>query len=147
MNSVSALCVAAVLISLTHAEVVPVKDCGSKLGTTTQVDITPCPSIPCPFKRNTNVSVTINFNANYAITSAQTSVHGDIAGVLVPFPIPDSDACHFMTCPISQGSSAVYKNAIFVQQAYPKITLIVKWELLSGSDDITCFTVPVTITD
>ncbi|KAH9519484.1 Phosphatidylglycerol/phosphatidylinositol transfer protein [Bulinus truncatus] len=119
----------------------------STLATINQVDITPCPTIPCPFERNSFVNVTINYSANSAFTQAQTVVHGIIADVPVPFPLPDDDACHFMKCPINQGDSVEYKNGLNVLPSYPKITLIVKWELVSGSNDIVCFTIPVTITD
>ncbi|XP_059156003.1 NPC intracellular cholesterol transporter 2-like [Physella acuta] len=139
---------AGVAFGIVSAEVIPIHDCGSKAGTITQIDVTPCSTIPCPFKRNTNVSVTITFTANQEITEAVTSVHGIIAGVPVPFPLPDPNACHFMTCPIASGATGLYKNAIFVQQVYPKITLLVKYELVaSDSTDAVCFTVPATIVD
>ncbi|KAK6999828.1 epididymal secretory protein E1 [Biomphalaria glabrata] len=147
MKIFAVITVLSLAVSWTNADIVPVKDCGSVQGSINKVDITPCPSIPCPFKRNTFVNVTINFAAKGSISQAGTSVHGIIADVPVPFPLPDDNACHFMTCPINQGDTVNYANGIFVQEAYPKITLIVKWELLTGSTDIICFTVPVTITE
>ena len=57
------------------------------------------------------------------ITSAKTVVHGIIAGILTPFPIPNNDACKNMACPVTSGSDVTYNNAIFVQEAYPKVII------------------------
>ncbi|GFN98952.1 epididymal secretory protein e1 [Plakobranchus ocellatus] len=79
---------------LTNADPVQFKDCGSNLGKISSVDVVPCPSFPCPFKRKSNVSVTMEFTANADISASGTKVYGLILGQLVPFPLPDEDACH-----------------------------------------------------
>ncbi|RUS75739.1 hypothetical protein EGW08_016490 [Elysia chlorotica] len=136
-----------VSLQLTRGDPVQFKDCGSKLGTINSLDVTPCPSFPCPFKRKTNVSVAMEFKANADIDMSGTKVYGLILGQLVPFPLPDEDACHCMSCPIKSGSTVTYKNSIYVKEEYPKLNLVVEWKLVSGSDVVTCFTLPAKITD
>ncbi|KAK3792339.1 hypothetical protein RRG08_046648 [Elysia crispata] len=144
MNSSMFLAVVCLAIAAAVATNIPVKDCGSKLATIDAIDINPCSSIPCPFKKGTSVNVTIDFTAKADISSAKSSVHGIIASVPVPFPLKDSDACHFMKCPIKSGDKVTYKNSVDVLTAYPEITVLVKWEIVA-EQDVICFTVPVKI--
>ncbi|RUS75742.1 hypothetical protein EGW08_016493 [Elysia chlorotica] len=146
MKSSMFLSVFCVAFAVAVATNIPVKDCGSKLATIESIDITPCPSIPCPFKKSTSVNVTIDFTAKSDITSAKSSVHGYIAGLPVPFPLKDNDACHKMKCPIENGEKISYKNSVDVLSEYPTIEVMVKWEIVAD-DDIVCFTVPVKIVD
>nr|KAI8740539.1 epididymal secretory protein E1-like [Biomphalaria glabrata] len=124
---------------------VDVKDCGSILASNITVDITPCPRLPCPFKKNNFANISISFTAESPIRMATSSVYGIIAGIPVPFPLPDDNACQFMSCPIQKGDKVVYKNGILVDAMFPKISLIMKWELLTGLANILCITVPVSI--
>ncbi|GFR68512.1 epididymal secretory protein E1 [Elysia marginata] len=134
-------------LQLAYATPVQFKDCGSSLATIKSVDVTPCPSLPCPFQRKTNVSVVMEFTANADISASGTKVYGLILGQLVPFPLPDENACHCMPCPIKKGTIVTYKNSIYVKEEYPKLQLVVEWKLVSGSDVVTCFTLPAKITD
>jgi Niemann-Pick C2 protein len=53
-------------------------------------------------------------------------VYGHIAGVDVPFPINNPNACKDsnITCPIVQGNSYSYRNVIFVKTEYPSVRLV-----------------------
>ncbi|XP_012937692.1 ecdysteroid-regulated 16 kDa protein [Aplysia californica] len=86
------------------------------------------------------------FKPNEDIDQAATQVYGYLNGkIKAPFPLSDNNACHNMQCPIKAGDSITYKNALFVEPLYPTIPVIVQWELHTGSDTVTCFTVPVII--
>ncbi|GFR68523.1 epididymal secretory protein E1-like [Elysia marginata] len=145
-------------LALVSANKIAVHDCGSKLAKITSIDVQPCTAIPCPFKKGTTVDVTVEFQAseNFIVdsfvacdagsfTKAESKVHGIIAGIAVPFPLRDKDACNNMKCPIKSGDKAVYKNSVAVLKNYPGIGVMVKWEIVSGKDTVLCFTVPVKI--
>ncbi|KAK3792340.1 hypothetical protein RRG08_046649 [Elysia crispata] len=144
MNSSIILAVFCLIAATAVAKKIPIKDCGSKKATIDSIDISPCTSIPCPFKKGTSVNVTIDFMSKTTFDSAKSSVHGIIAGIPVPFPMKDSNACHFMECPVKKGEKRSYTNSVEVLKVYPEITVLVKWEIVSDGDVI-CFTVPVKI--
>ncbi|KAK3792341.1 hypothetical protein RRG08_046650 [Elysia crispata] len=132
-------------IALVVADKIAIHDCGSKLAKITSIDVQPCSAIPCPFKKGTTVDVTVEFEASASLTKAESSVHGIIAGVPVPFPLKDKNACNNMKCPIKSGDKVIYKNFVAVRKEYPGIEVMVKWEIVTGKDTVLCFTVPVKI--
>ncbi|PAA63663.1 hypothetical protein BOX15_Mlig025232g2 [Macrostomum lignano] len=130
------------------ADPVKFKDCGSKVGKINSVDINPCPKLPCELKRGTKVGVTVDFTSSESATAVKSVVHGVISGIAVPFPLPDPNACNAMSpkCPLSNGASYKYTNALEVQQAYPTLALVVRWELTdSNNNDLVCFEVPARV--
>ncbi|XP_012937693.1 NPC intracellular cholesterol transporter 2 [Aplysia californica] len=136
----------AVACVATLADNVPFKDCGSKLAAINSVDVTPCPQIPCKFERGKNVTISMKLTPNSAVSKAKTKVYGVIAGVEIPFPLADENACHDMTCPLVSGTAVTYGNYVNVLKAYPPTNVYVKWELQTETGDmITCFTIPVQI--
>ncbi|CAG5122465.1 unnamed protein product [Candidula unifasciata] len=132
-------------IATCFAQKVEFHDCGSQLSTINEVDVNPCPSLPCIFKTNSNVTLTITLTPNAAVSDAKSVVTGIIEGIPVPFPLPDENACNFMTCPLAPGTAVTYKTAIFVRPEYPSTNLIVQWEVTSSSGEVFCFLVPATI--
>ena len=50
-------------------------------------------------------------------------VHGILKGVPVPFPLPDDNACNFMICPISAGTTIVYSVPFECEESYPEVRL------------------------
>lgn len=54
----------------------------------------------------------------------QQVVHGVMAGVPIPFPLENPDACHNtgLTCPLPVGDHT-YQYALFVKPVYPKVSL------------------------
>ncbi|XP_025106055.1 NPC intracellular cholesterol transporter 2-like isoform X2 [Pomacea canaliculata] len=139
------LTVISVILCFAAADNVVFKDCGSKGGTINSVDVTPCPTEPCQFPRNKNITVAITFTASESITSAKTKVYGYILGIKTPFPVPD-DACQDMPCPVQSGTTVIYRNAVFVEPVYPQISLVVQWEIHDQNDaTVLCFDVPAQI--
>lgn len=53
-------------------------------------------------------------------------VYGHIAGVDVPFPISNPDACKDsnVTCPVKTGNNYSYRNVIFVKNEYPSVSSV-----------------------
>ncbi|KAK7103121.1 NPC intracellular cholesterol transporter 2-like [Littorina saxatilis] len=146
MWKVVAVVVAACIVGV-FGDKVQYKDCGSVSGTISDVDITPCPTEPCQFVRTKTINVTVDFTAKTAISTAVTKVYGFILGIKTPFPVP-GDACQDMTCPIASGAVTSYKNSVFVKPEYPKVSVVVQWEVHDQDDKlIICFNVPVQISD
>ncbi|XP_064621746.1 NPC intracellular cholesterol transporter 2-like [Lineus longissimus] len=137
----------AAIIACALADKVPFKDCGSKTGNITSVDVSNCPAFPCPLVKGTNVTVAVVFTPSVVSTSATASVHGIIARVPIAFPIPQTDGCKTgVTCPTVSGTEQTYKNQIYVSKLYPQVSVVVKWELADDKgNDLFCFVVPAEI--
>jgi len=137
------------LISLCLAKQVTFKDCGSVSGKIAAVNVDPCDVEPCVLHHGANITVGVNFTALTNSATATTVVHGIIAGVPVPFPVP-SDCCnnHNLKCPIVANTTDYYHNFVFCSPSYPKLKLVAKWEVQDDKGkDIMCFEVPLVIQD
>ncbi|KAG9336458.1 hypothetical protein JZ751_002805 [Albula glossodonta] len=136
------------LFVLTHAEPVKFMDCGSAVGKVSIVDINPCPKQPCELRKGQSYSVNVTFNSNDESQTSRAVVHGVIAGVPIPFPIPIDDGCKSgIACPIQKDKSYSYVNQLPVKPEYPSIKLVVEWELRDDSGkDLFCIQFPVHIT-
>ncbi|XP_011445166.3 NPC intracellular cholesterol transporter 2 [Magallana gigas] len=126
------------------ADVINVKDCGSVTGNINQVEITPCPSEPCQFKRGVNVTMKVEFTSKIESKKYTSVLHGIIGGVPVPFPVSQG----LISGPINANSKIVYLNALKVEQSYPKVSLVAKLEIRDDSGkDMVCFLWPAQIVD
>ncbi|XP_074661698.1 NPC intracellular cholesterol transporter 2-like [Tubulanus polymorphus] len=125
------------------------KDCGSKNGKVNSVTVTPCNEFPCILHRGTSANVAIEFVSNVNSNKLTGSVHGILAGIPIPFPIPESDGCKSgVACPVTTGTTYTYKASIPVKSIYPSVKVVVKWELKDDNgDDIVCITLPAEIQD
>jgi len=135
------------LIVFTSADPVKFLDCGSAAGKVSIVDILPCPRQPCQLKKGQSYSVNVTFSSSVESKTSKAVVHGVIAGLPVPFPIPDDDGCTSgIQCPIEKGEAYTYVNQLPVKSAYPNIRLVVEWELRDdASKDLFCIKFPVQI--
>jgi len=133
------------LITLTCAEPVKFVDCGSTVGKVSVVDITPCPKQPCQLHKGQSYAVNVTFSSEVESQTSKAIVHGVIAGVPIPFPIPIEDGCQSgIACPIQKQKSYNYVNQLPVKPAYPSIRLLVEWELRDDSSkDLFCIKFPV----
>merc|ERR1711974_104947 len=128
------------------ADPVNFRDCGSTKGKIASLDVTNCPSLPCPLKRSTNVTFTMQWTPSEDISAATNTVVAFLNGkIKTPFPLSDNDACHDMTCPAKSGTSVTYKHTMYIQPLYPEINVLVNWEVLVGQEIATCFSIPVKI--
>lgn len=137
------------LIVFTCADPVKFMDCGSAAGKVVMVDIVPCPHQPCQLHKGQSYSVNVTFNSAVESKTSKAVVHGVIAGLPVPFPIPDDDGCTSgIQCPIESQKSYTYVNQLPVKTVYPSIRLVVEWELRDdASKDLFCIKFPVQIVD
>ncbi|XP_054087450.1 NPC intracellular cholesterol transporter 2 homolog a [Zeugodacus cucurbitae] len=125
-------------------------DCGSKTGSFTKVLVSDCDTTKneCILKRNTTASITINFALNEVASKITTVVHGKVLGVEMPFHLQNPDACvdSGLKCPLEKGETYEYKATLPVLKAYPKVNVLVKWELQDqNNEDIICVQIPAKI--
>uniref|UniRef100_A0A3B4YV87 NPC intracellular cholesterol transporter 2 n=1 Tax=Seriola lalandi dorsalis TaxID=1841481 RepID=A0A3B4YV87_SERLL len=135
------------LIGFTCAAPVKYKDCGSTSGKVAVVDVSPCNTQPCQLHKGQSYSVNVTFNSGVESQTSKAVVHGIIAGVPVPFPIPIEDGCKSgIQCPIKKQQSYHYLNSLPVKSEYPAIKLVVEWELRDDNkQDLFCIRFPVQI--
>ncbi|XP_070698382.1 NPC intracellular cholesterol transporter 2-like [Pempheris klunzingeri] len=135
------------LMGFTCAEPVKYIDCGSSTGKVSMVDVKPCSSQPCQLRKGESYSVNVTFNSAVESQTSTAVVHGVIAGVPVPFPIPKEDGCKSgIQCPIQPQQKYHYLNTLPVKSEYPAIKLVVKWELRDDDkNDLFCIKFPVQI--
>lgn len=79
--------------------------------------------------------------------SLKTVVHGNLAGMEVPFPLQNDDACQSgVSCPLAEGTSYEYMASLPILKAYPKVKVIVKWELKDAEgQNVVCVKIPARI--
>lgn len=135
------------LVALTCAEPVKFLDCGSEVGKVAIVDIQPCPVQPCQLRKGQSYAVNVTFNSDVISKTSKAVVHGVIAGVPIPFPIPNEDGCESgIKCPIQNQTRYNYVNQLPVKTEYPSLKLVVEWELKDdNSKDLFCIKFPVHI--
>ncbi|KAM3870834.1 NPC intracellular cholesterol transporter 2-like [Diretmus argenteus] len=147
MDLRTALLVVFSLMAFTCAEPVKYIDCGSSAGKVSMVDIKPCPHQPCQLHKGQSYSVNVTFSSGVVSQTSKAVVHGVIAGVPIPFPIPIQDGCKSgIVCPIQKQKSYNYINELPVKTEYPAIKLVVEWELKDDTNaDLFCIKFPVQI--
>ncbi|XP_003214431.2 NPC intracellular cholesterol transporter 2 [Anolis carolinensis] len=130
-----------------RAEPLKFKDCGSKDGNITEVNVTPCPTEPCVLHKGTSYSVNVTFSSHINSSGSKAKVYGEILGADVPFPLDEPDGCKSgISCPIQSGHTYNYLNKLPVKTIYPSIKLVVKWELYDDQDSLLfCWKIPVQI--
>merc|ERR1712142_364593 len=95
-----------------------------------------------------DAAMTIKFKASSAATAVNTVVHGIIAGIPMPFNVPEGKACetgHIKPgCPLTPGQEHAYDTKLPVSSWYPSLRLNVRWQLQdeNGSPLVCIFLVP-----
>ncbi|KAK9700736.1 ML domain [Popillia japonica] len=123
-----------------------------------KVSVTRCTKAPCRLKKGTQVDVDMKLKLDKDVQKIVNLVYANIAGIPFPFiGVDNTNACPNIyeadgttkaNCPLKAGKEYVYKNKINVLDIYPRIKVIVHWEL-QGSDgsSVFCFEVPARITN
>ncbi|CAG0913591.1 unnamed protein product [Notodromas monacha] len=121
-------------------------DCGSKGGKIVSVDIVPACGDEryCILQSGKTVKLAWTIQATEALKSLQAKVYGTIAGIPVPFPLPNSNACKDsgISCPVKDGDTFTYDLNLDVKSAYPKIHVDVKFTLVEDGKTVACFLLP-----
>ncbi|CAF2372502.1 unnamed protein product [Rotaria sp. Silwood2] len=127
----------------------PYTACESELGTIKTFDVTGCTTVPCKFLKGKTYTMNLTFQSQASSITAKVSIHGIIAGMPIPFPLPDPDACKLgVQCPINNNDINTASLSLPVLSSYPSMSLHVKIEII-GDDknhDYACLKFPATIT-
>ncbi|KAL5463558.1 hypothetical protein EMCRGX_G032463 [Ephydatia muelleri] len=134
-------------IPYSRVRATPWKDCGSTNVVINNVEVEGCSASPCQLPKGTNVSVAITFTPKQAFTDLINKLYGLIAGVAVPFPLPEADACKLgVTCPMAVGTQYVETVALYIDPAWPSIQVIGEWKIDDPNSVVDgCFEVPLKI--
>lgn len=152
------------VVNIAFADVIPFKDCGST-GTDITLNVANCSKAPCIFVKNTNASITIEFtssrlnlsylkeifnNCLYKGSESKTLrnlVFGIIAGVKVPFPIPQEDACKVgLPCPLPANVHVKEELYLAILPEYPSISLFGQIQINNENDQtVVCILLPMKI--
>nr|XP_020446446.1 epididymal secretory protein E1 [Monopterus albus] len=135
------------LIGLNCALPVKFVDCDSPSGKALIVDITPCDVQPCALHIGQSYTVNVTFSSAVQSETSKAYVYGMVAGIPVPFPIPENDGCKSgVTCPIQMKQIYHYVATLPIKPEYPTIKVTVKWELSDANNqDLFCIKFPLQI--
>ena len=141
--------VALLCVLIYNGSATPFTDCGSQTGKVASVEVSNCPDGQdvCTLKKGSQPEITIKFTSNAESKGLKAVVHGVIASVPIPFPIPQSDACKSgVSCPIKSGENYTYSNKFSVRRSYPPVSVSVRYELQDdNSSDVVCVEIPCKI--
>lgn len=140
-TSASVIVLTVIAASLAVVSATDYKDCGSKTGKPTSVNVQDCPIVPCIFHQGSNESIEIDFTSKTDSKTLTVVVTGIIAGVPIPFPFKHPDACvdSGVKCPITNGASYTWHSVVPVDKSYPKVQVVVKVEFQDSSGkDVVC---------
>ncbi|OQV12885.1 hypothetical protein BV898_12904 [Hypsibius exemplaris] len=136
-SSVLAVVVAVGLFALAQAKQISFTDCGSQNGVIVAVDITPCSSEPCAFKRGQTVAVEVDFmstlnNSSTAILTAFATIFGD----KVPLNLAQPDACKLpgTTCPLLKSTLEKPVEQVVVPSNIPPIFIPIPLQVILTGD-------------
>ncbi|XP_032883541.1 NPC intracellular cholesterol transporter 2-like [Amblyraja radiata] len=135
------------LLGLVAGEPVKYQDCGSESGKLIVVDVSPCPSLPCKLIKEKTYDVNVTFVSLTDTLSSKAEVRGILAGLPVPFNLPNDDGCKSgIHCPIRKNQKCNYINTLLIKSMYPSIKLEVEWMLKDDKGKkIFCWIIPVEI--
>ncbi|XP_037693693.1 NPC intracellular cholesterol transporter 2-like [Choloepus didactylus] len=136
-----ALCTAAL------AEPVYFKDCGSEVGVTKGLNVSPCPTQLCQLQKGQPDSVNVTFSSKIQSQNSTALVQDIVFGVEVPFMIREPDGCKSgIKCPMVKDQTYTYLNKLPVKSEYPSVKVVVKWELQNDNQCLFCWKIPMEIT-
>lgn len=125
------------------------KDCSKTTDNfkVTSVTVEGCTTPPCILKKGGNATVGIDFVASEITPNMTAKVYGQIAGVDIPFPLTNENACTCgVTCPTKVATAYKYKYSLPISTVYPSVECVVYWYLYDSSKaEALCITVLVQI--
>lgn len=92
------------------------------------VDITPCDSEPCVFKKGSTVNTTVTFTQKKPQDGGKLEVFGMAFGVKVKLPVDQPDICqgHNLECPLKAGKEYEFHLSMVVKGWFPPVPTTVQ---------------------
>lgn len=127
----------------------PYTECKSDAGRVTRVEVVGCDGDKCILQGGTNQTFNLNFIPSVVTTTLKADVHGIIGSIPIPFHIGEKEnACKDsgLDCPLVAGQEYHYTTTIPVLKSYPKMSVKIKWELVTDKNqDVICIIIPAQI--
>ena len=122
------------------------KDCGSS-AEVKEIDVDPCPSEPCKFKKNSIVTAVTKGKFGKDAEGGSLKATVDLGGIEVEYPGIESDVCKIVECPMRKGNDFELKINIHVEDYFPSVDTVMKWkaEGTNGEGILLCVTIDVGI--
>jgi Niemann-Pick C2 protein len=74
------------------------------------------------------------FQIDTSFKALKNLVYGTIAGVKVPFPLPQADACqNGIQCPVNQGTVNDETISLAILPEYPSVSVVVQFTVQDDS--------------
>ncbi|XP_029043830.1 NPC intracellular cholesterol transporter 2 homolog a-like [Osmia bicornis bicornis] len=115
------------------------------------VSITGCTSLPCNFKRGTDVEARVTFKAAQNSKTLKPDVDVELGKIHQKYPLPQQNACRDLDkseCPLNKGDTVTYKLKMPIEKFYPKVSLTIQLNLIGEhSESQACIRIPSKIVD
>ncbi|XP_076165083.1 NPC intracellular cholesterol transporter 2 [Ptiloglossa arizonensis] len=101
------------------------------------VDISGCKTLPCPFKRGSNVEGYIKFNVAKNLKTLKPVVDVQLGDVHMDYALPQQNACKDLVdgeCPLDKGESVTYHLKMPVHTYYPTVSMTIQLSLVDESN-------------
>ena len=112
------------------------------------LDLTPCDSDPCVFKKGVNVTVSLDFIPTEEITSAKISVYAYLGILPIPLPLPNPNACegYNLVCPLKPNVQDKFELIQEIASSFPSGSFKIKVEVKDqNSNEALCYEFPIKI--
>merc|ERR1712168_834370 len=148
-NSYSVMLIYVSFILLTPAVyATEFEDCGS-LGENVEVVFPGCEIPPCIVPRGADLDGNITFTAASDSATYKNEVYAVVGGIPLPWPGFDPDFCGKLSegdCPGEKREKLTYNIHTHVEDTYPKISLVINWNILDESGrTAVCFNLPAEV--
>lgn len=135
---------------LASCKTIRTRNCvGSIYGTTTMVEVEPCPQEPCVFNRGKSSTIKVHFTPTEKSTTLDFVLTGEIGPAWVRFPFSNANVCTTGAssechCPLDEGGNYVATKILPFSTAYPPIDVEIKVQLRNQENhDVSCVKFPV----
>ncbi|KAI2805325.1 Phosphatidylglycerol/phosphatidylinositol transfer protein [Blomia tropicalis] len=113
--------------------------CTSSHGQINSITVSECQNTDsvCLLKRDTNVSISIQFTPTYNASSVQVVIKGEIGGVPIPFVVKPSEACtnYGLVCPLKVNQMETFKLELPIKSIYPTIGVTIIINLMDETNN------------
>ncbi|XP_043274106.1 NPC intracellular cholesterol transporter 2 [Venturia canescens] len=110
-----------------------------------------CEDEPCNFYRGESVKAQWDFSVVKNTANLKPQVMVTAAGFTLPYELPEQNACKSLVngyCPLDEGEVVTYGLEMPVQQAYPKLGLLLQFSLVDDSGNVhVCFKLSAQVVD
>merc|ERR1712002_472611 len=123
------------------------QDCGS-VAKDPSFSVASCDTPPCSVKAGSKFPIMMSFTPDHDISDLTAEVDAVIGGAVIHWPGFDTAACKYMQgeqCPLKAGQKATWQYEVYVEPAYPKMTVQALFMLKDGDAKQICASIPVII--